>query len=77
MTKPTLRVKAGKGRRCPIHPTVATGVGGAMLFIAGDEEHDLPDVSYVRRRIAVGDLVVVTPVPSMTPAPSAPPKEKP
>lgn len=53
----TMRVKAAPGRKVPIHPSVARANGGGMLFVEG-EEIDLPNVSYVRRRIAAGDLVV-------------------
>jgi hypothetical protein len=64
-------VKAAAGRRVPIHASVARGIGGAQLFVEGDDEIDLPDVGFVRRRIAVGDLELVAPVPSPS-KPSAP-----
>lgn len=79
----TLRVKAAAGRKVPIHASVARAIGGAQLFVEGDAEHELPDVSFVRRRIAVGDLVVVgrTHTTSVkagphTAAPSAPVKKE-
>ncbi len=57
--KNTVRVKAAPGRRVPIHTAVARSPGGMQLYVEGDGEHELPDVGYVRRRIAAGDLVVV------------------
>ncbi len=59
----TVRVKAAPGRRVPIHESVARAGGGEQLFIHGDHEHDLPDVSFVRRRITAGDLIVVEDAP--------------
>lgn len=66
----TIRVKAAPGRKVPIHSSVARDVGGEQLFIHGEKEHELPDVSFVRRRINVGDLVIVnkSSAPIATPA---------
>ncbi len=59
----TVRVKAAPGRKVPIHESVARAGAGEQLFVHGDHEHDLPDVSFVRRRIVAGDLVVVEAAP--------------
>jgi len=71
----TIRVKAAPGRMCPIHKSVATAPGNRMLVIDDATERDLPDVSYVRRRINAGDLVVVDPAAAKpaAPAPLPPP----
>ena len=66
-----IRVIAAKGRRVPIHRSVGTGTGGALLIVGDDQAVTLPDVGYVRRRLRAGDLVEVKPAPAIpTPAPA-------
>lgn len=72
----TLKVIAAKGRRVPIHPRLATGVGGSLLVVGDDEAVELPNASGVRRRIRAGDLVEVKPAPHpVTPVARATVKE--
>lgn len=60
MSKPThVFVSAAPGRLCPIAPSDATAPGGRLLICTPDEVYRLPSTSYVRRRIAAGDLIVV------------------
>jgi hypothetical protein len=70
----TIEVIAAKGRRVPIHPRVATDVGGKLLIVGDQKSVVLPDVGYVRRRLRSGDLVevAVKPMskPVQTPAPT-------
>lgn len=71
-----IKVIAARGRKVPIHPAVATGVGAKLLIVDDATPVDLPDVGYVRRRLRAGDLVEVKPAPSTaTPAPRAAAKE--
>lgn len=60
MKKNTVKVTAATGRVCPIHPSIAAGVGGRQLRITDADTVELPNNVSVRRRIARGDLVVVT-----------------
>jgi len=71
----TIRVIAAKGRRVPIHHSVASAPGGAMLTIGDAESVELPLMSYVRRRINAGDLIEVKAQPAPKPVTPAPPKE--
>lgn len=74
----TILVRAAKGRRVPIHTSVAAAPGGRMLFVDDSEDVELPRCSYVLRRIRRGDLVVVKPAPAAPPAPApAAPKTEP
>ncbi len=62
MTKPTsVTVTAAEGRIVPIAPSDATAPGGRLLMVNPGDVVELPNSSYVRRRIAAGDLVVVAP----------------
>ena len=72
--KKTLRLIAAKGRRVPIHPSVAAGPGGALLIVGETTAVDLPDCSFVRRRMRAGDLI---PAPSTTTRPIDPPNPGP
>ena len=70
MSKPThVFVTAAQGRLCPIAARDATGPGGTLLIVKPGDVHRLPYSSFVRRRLAAGDLVVV-PDPEL-PAPPA------
>ncbi len=72
MTTPkTIRVIAAKGRRVPIHPSVQTAPGNTMMYVTDDKPVELPDVSYVRRRMRAGDLELA-PVAKPAAAPPAP-----
>lgn len=71
----TIRVIAAPGRLVPIHKSVASAPGGRMLFIDDATEVDVPDVSYIRRRVNAGDLLLVVPAksaakPTTKPAPA-------
>ncbi len=78
MKPKTIRVIAAPGRRVPLHSSIATGPGGAMVYVSGDKPVELPDASYVRRRMRAGDLIaapaVVAPIapPVTVPAPIVP-----
>lgn len=67
-----MKVIAAKGRRVPINSRIATGPGGKMLVVGDDKAVDLPDVSFVRRRINVGDLIEVTTATTKAPPAVAP-----
>ena len=60
MSKPsTVLVTAAAGRLCPIAAIDATAPGGRLLYVKPGDEVELPNSSYVRRRIAAGDLVEI------------------
>jgi hypothetical protein len=68
-----LRVIAAKGRLVPIHSSVASEPGGRLLKIDDQESREVPDCSYVRRRLAAGDLELVgAPISTAAPTTSAP-----
>ena len=54
----TVRVIAAPGRKVPIHPSIATAPGGQLLIVEDGHAVELPDSSYVRRRMRAGDLVL-------------------
>lgn len=62
--KKTIEVIAAEGRKVPIHPSVATDVGGKLMIVTDDKPVVVPDVAYVRRRMRKGDLVEVASVPA-------------
>jgi hypothetical protein len=76
----TVLVIAPKGRRTPIHPSVASGVGGRLLIV-GEDPVELPLCGYVKRRMRAGDLeLAIRPspvVPKAVPSPIDPPKTEP
>ncbi len=60
MSKPTtVLVTAAPGRIVPIAASDASAPGGRMLLVNPGDEVELPNSSYVRRRINAGDLVLV------------------
>jgi hypothetical protein len=77
-----MKVIAAKGRVVPISTRVATGPGGKMIFVGDANAVELPDVSFVRRRINAGDLVEVaiattSAPPAVAPAPVTAPAATP
>lgn len=55
----TVIVTAPEGRATPLHRTTGRLPGGGLLIVNPGEEVEVPHDSYVRRRIARGDLVIV------------------
>ncbi len=52
-------VTAAHGRSVPLHHTTARKPGGGLLIVREGDKVEVPLDAYVRRRIRVGDLVIV------------------
>jgi hypothetical protein len=61
----TIQVTAGKGRRVPLDPSVATAPGNRVLFLEADQVIEVdPLNTHVVRALADGDLVRVESAPA-------------
>jgi hypothetical protein len=59
---PTIRVKVGEGRECPMHANdYAAPGGGHTILRATDGVVEVRDSVDVRKRLRAGDLVIVAP----------------